>query len=74
MKNDIDTSRSIADKWETKSKEQQFQINDLEKIRKSLLQQLHELRQEMNPKEVKLQKTTEKLEEFDNEYVTLLNK
>jgi len=57
-----------CDKWEFKVGDQQQQIHELERIRKALTSQLHELRKELGPKEEKLSSLNEKLQEVDREY------
>eukprot|EP01034_Spumella_vulgaris_P027820 gene27820-34600_t len=64
----LGSREEITSKWEMKTGELQQKIVELEKIRKALTTQLHSLRQELGPKEEKLIKVSEKLQEMDREY------
>lgn len=65
---EIQRKTELADKWEFKAGEQQQQLNELERVRKALVSQMHALREEMGPKDLKIVAITEKLAEFDREY------
>lgn len=58
----------LNEKWEGKAGEMTKRIEDLEKIRKTLTNQLHGLRDELAPKDDELHKAAEKLQEMDREY------
>lgn len=73
LRTEIQTRYEVAERWESKAKEEQSKINDLELTRKTLTVQLHNLRQEMNPQEHQLSNLKKRLEEIDAEYLTLLN-
>lgn len=57
-----------AERWEFKAGDQQQQIKDLERIRKALTSQLHQVRSDVAPKEQKLIQMQELLKEGNREY------
>ena len=57
-----------SNKWEFKCGEQAQQLKDLERVRKALTHQLHNLRAQMGPEQEKLSQMTEKMQEVDREY------
>ena len=65
---DIGRKQDALDRWEFKSGEQQQKLSELERVRKALVSQLHALREEMGPKDMKIIKTVDKLNEVDREY------
>jgi hypothetical protein len=62
-----------SSKWELQCGELHQKIIDLERVRKALTSQLHALRQELLPKEEKLVKTSERLQEMNQEYELALH-
>ncbi|CAE7497275.1 unnamed protein product, partial [Symbiodinium microadriaticum] len=65
---EISRKSEAASKWEFKAGEQQQQLSELERVRKALVSQLHELREDMGPKDMQIVKTSERLQEVDKEY------
>ena len=70
--NDTKKRSEAYDKLEYKLGEQQQQISELERIRKTLTSQLHVLRQEIGPKEEKMIQMTDRMQEFNREYEVAL--
>ena len=71
--NEVRKKFEMAERWEFKAGESQQQLSELERVRKVLTSQLHGLRQELGPKEEKLSKVTERLQEVDREYELTLH-
>jgi len=65
---DIGRKQDAIARLEFKSGEQQQKLSELERVRKALVSQLHALREEMGPKDMKIIKTVDKLNEVDKEY------
>ena len=65
---DIGRKQEALTRWEFKCGEQQQKLSELERVRKALVSQLHALREEMGPKDVKIIKTVDKLGEVNKEY------
>ena len=65
---ELEKESARANKWEQSSGGQRRQILELEKVRKVLTNQIHELRGMLEPKDVKIGSVVEKLKELETEY------
>ena len=61
---EINRKTEAANKWEFKAGEQQQQLSELERVRKALVSQLHEMREAMGPKDLQIVKTSERYDDL----------